>query len=112
MNYGAFILTSQTLDPERVSYHWYVRTDGSGVLDAKDGNVLSGEERDQRRLEFGPFTVSWSGSAEGVGYIYYDNFAHEPANRNTTYLSVTSEKSLTGIDAADSKWTFKHSPAQ
>lgn len=80
-NYGAFILTNQTSDPERVSYRWYFRSDGSGVLDPKDVAVRSGEERDQRRLEFGPFKISWSGSAEGAGYVYYDNFAHMPAER-------------------------------
>lgn len=112
MNYGAFILTNQTSDPERVSYRWYFRSDGSGVLDPKDGAVRSGEERDERRLEFGPFKISWSGSAEGAGYVYYDNFAHMPAEKNTTYICVTAEKDVSGINAVDPKWVYKFSPAE
>jgi hypothetical protein len=111
-NYGAFILTSQTSDPERVSYRWYLRSDGSGLLDPNDPSVRSGEERDQKRLESGPFKISWSGSAEGAGYVYYDNFAHMPAEKNTTYICVTAEKDITGVNAADAKWVYKFSPAE
>ena len=111
-NYGAIILTSQTSDPERMSYRWYFRSDGSGFLDPKDAAVRSGEERNQRRFEFGPFKISWSGSAEGTGYVYYDNFAHMPAEKNTTYICVTAEKDVSGINAADPKWVYKFSPAE
>jgi hypothetical protein len=112
VSYGAFILTSQTLDPERVSYRWYLRTDGSGVLDPKDSGVRSGEERDQKDVTFGPFKISWSGSAEGAGFIYYDKFAEMPAAQNTTYICVTGEKDLSGINAADPRWGYKFSPAE
>ena len=112
VNYGAFILTSQASDPERVSYRWYFRSDGSGVLDPKDAAVRSGEERDQREVKFGPFKISWSGSAEGAGYVYYDNFAHMPADRHTTYLCVTTEKDPGGINAADPRWVYRFSPAE
>jgi hypothetical protein len=111
-NYGALILTSQTSDPERVSYRWYLRSDGSGLLDPNDPAVRSGEERDQKRLEFGPFKISWSGSAEGAGYVYYDNFAHMPAEKNTTYICVTAERDITSVNAADPKWVYKFSPAE
>lgn len=110
-NYGAFVLTNQT-SAERMSYRWYFRSDGSGVLDPNDAAVRSGEARDRRRLEFGPFTISWSGSVEGAGYVYYDNFAHMPAEKNTTYICVTAEKDLNGINAADPKWVYKFSPAE
>ena len=112
VSYGAFILTSQTSDPERVSYRWYFRSDASGVLDSKDGVVRSGEEHDQKEVKFGPFKISWSGSSEGAGYVYYDNFADMPADRHTTYLCVTTEKDLNGINAADPRWVYKFSPAE
>jgi hypothetical protein len=80
VSYGAFILTSQTLDPERVSYRWYLRSDGSGLLDPNNSAVRSGEERGQNDVKFGPFKISWSGSAEGAGFIYYENFADMPAD--------------------------------
>ena len=112
VSYGAFILTSQTLDPEGVSYRWYLRSDGSGGLDPNDSAVRSGEERGQDDVKFGPFKISWSGSAEGAGFIYYENFAHMPADRSTTYLCVTAERDLSKIDAADTKWLYKFSPAE
>jgi hypothetical protein len=110
--YGAMILTSQSSQPERVSYRWYLRSDGFGLLDPDDPAVRSGEERDQKRLEFGPFRISWSGSAEGAGYVYYDNFAHMPAEKDTTYICVTAEEDVSGINAADPKWVYRFSPAE
>jgi hypothetical protein len=112
VNYGAFILRGQTADPERVSYRWFFRSDGSGVVDPRDPHVRSGEERGQRQLNFGPFKISWSGSAQGAGYVYYDKFAHLPADRDTTYLCVTTLKDVTGIDAADQRWVYRFSPAE
>ena len=112
MNYGAFILTNQTFDPERVRYRWQYRSDGSGVLDPTDAAVRSGEARDRTRLDFGPFKISWSASAEGAGYVYHDNFAHVPAQKNTTYICVTTEKDVRGVNAADPKWVYKFSPAE
>jgi hypothetical protein len=111
-HYGAFILTKQSSDPERMSYRWFVRSDGSGILDPKDAAVQSGEGRDQKRLEFGPFRISWSGSADNTGYLYYEHFAHDQAEKNTTYICVTAEKDVSGIDAADPKWVYKFSPAE
>jgi hypothetical protein len=112
VTYGAFILTAQTTNPERVSYRWFLRSDGSGVLDPRDRQVQSGDERNARDVTFGPFKIAWSGAAGNVGYLYYDNFAHMPPNRHTTYLCVTTEKDVSRIDAADPKWLYKFSPAE
>ena len=47
-----------------------------------------------------------------IGYIYYDNFAHMPAEKNTTYICVTAQKDARAINAADPKCVYKFSPAE
>src|SRR5262245_43840550 len=59
--FGAVILTEQHRSPERVTYQWYLRSDGQGSLDPSDPAVEKGEAHQQSELRFGPFLVHWSG---------------------------------------------------
>lgn len=112
VSYGAFILTSQPPDQSSVGYRWYLRSDGAGGLDPKDPAVRSAEEHERASVTFGPFKISVSGAGLGAWFLYYDHFAHVPADRNTTYLCVTKETDPSRINAADPKWTYKFSPAE
>ena len=108
--YGAFILTKQDNNPEQMSYRWYLRPDGLGRFDTTVSSF--GTEENRHRVRFGPFDVGWSGARIGAGYLYYAKFAHEMAVPSDTYLCITTETGIEGLDAAASQWHYHFSPAQ
>jgi hypothetical protein len=107
-NYGAFILNKQDVNPEGASYTWYFRTDGKGIFNRKMSAVKSGSDSGAH-INFGPFTIDWSGYAKGSGWIYYSRSDGDPKKPQDLYICVTEQKTVEGIDAASSKWIYKSS---
>src|ERR1039457_4140359 len=56
-SYGAFILTNQFLNPERMEFTWYLRTDGKSVFNEQDPAVTKGTGSGSK-IRFGPFNLS------------------------------------------------------
>ena len=100
---GAFIPTSQTIVPEQVTYEWLYRTDGKHGLSARDPAVKSGRAT-ATSITFGPFSIEWSGSDKGWGWVYYDD-ADDPQQ-----LCVTGRQSFIGLNPDDEKWDFRPHP--
>lgn len=115
--YGAFILKEQTIIPEKVNYQWWYRKDGIGRLDENSPEVISGigeydvKKNPRTKISFGPFLVGWSGSAKGIGFIYYELNSGGKPLPSTTLISVTDKTSIKGVDAADPKWHYGASPS-
>jgi hypothetical protein len=109
-SYGAFILTNQFLNPERMEFTWYLRTDGKSVFDAQDPAVSKGMGSGSK-IRFGPFNVSWSGAGNGQGWIYYRHFAGDAIASNSVRICVTDLGTVNTINASDPKWIYKGSPA-
>ena len=109
-SYGAFILTNQFLNPERMEFTWYLRTDGKSVFDAQDPSVTKGSGSGSK-IRFGPFNVSWSGAGDGQGWICYRHFAGEAIASNSVRICVTDLGTINTINASDPKWIYKGSPA-
>ena len=106
-NVGAFVPTAQTLNPEQINYEWYYRTDGKPRLDVADPAVSSGRAtaawqsgQPLARVQFGPFSIKWSGSDNGWGWLYYD-VADDPQQ-----LCVTGRQTFVGVNPSDPKWVF------
>ncbi len=109
---AAVILTQQTLEPERVSYDWFYRTDGGSTFRVQDaGRFLSGQVSDATKIGFGPFSLGWSGHSDGSGYLYYEHFPGYPIAKDDTRICVTHRRDLERIDAFDPRWLFKASPS-
>jgi hypothetical protein len=106
--YGAFILTKQEHEPDRVSYRWFLRSDGLGLVEPAFSS--SGHEENQERVAFGPFRIGWSAAGGGAGYLYYARYAHEAPGPSDTYLCVTSETDVARLDTAAAKWRYRFSP--
>ena len=106
--YGAFVLTVQRSSPETVGYDWSLLPEGSSRFDSQ--SAQTGHTEDRKRIAFGPFEIGWSIAGDDAGYIYYDHYAHETASPSDTYICLTTEKALAGLDAADPKWIYKFSP--
>src|ERR1017187_572052 len=105
---GAFILTNQFLNPERMEFTWYLRTDGKSVFDAQDPAVTTGTGSGSK-IRFGPFSVSWSSAEDGRGWIYYQHFPGDTITSNSVRICVTDLGTITAINASDPKWIFKGS---
>jgi len=107
-SYGAFILKDQNTVPETTNYSWYYRPFGKGPLDPSSPSVQHGEGRGSP-IEFGPFSVSWSGASPGRGWLYYKCAPGAPISRADLHLCVTSETDIKKVDPADPKWVYKAS---
>lgn len=115
---GAFILSEQTLEPEKTKYHWWYRDDGSGELDIGLEEVTSGTDilnvspTSSNSISFGPFRIAWSGNAVGKGYIYYKYSPGWRVSPSELRICVTDKSSINGINALDDKWKYKGTPAE
>jgi hypothetical protein len=116
--FGCFIPRNQNKKGESVEYDWYFRTDGRGRFDPEDPQVNSGHSfagpyvpgiGHSVVIEFGPFSIPWSGHAPGWGYVYYD-YNPDPPDRtapDVLRISSTDIKSLDLINARDRRWIYK-----
>ena len=110
--YAAFILENQRFEPqERTDARWVLRTDGGSVLDPKNAAVKTGVAQDQRRIVFGPFSVPWSAGGKNAGFVYYARSPGGGGFSDDYELAITNLKSLDGLDAADSQFTYRFFPA-
>jgi len=112
--YGAFILTSQTMNPETAYYLWRYGTDKNGAFSTDDSNVTFSDEpmEIQRRhgsymIEFGPFEIEWSGTSGGKGFLYYPKSAIQKLSKNDVGICVTDLTSLDDVRPRDRKWHYK-----
>ena len=109
---GAIIPTKQTMEPERISYTWYLRTDGNGTFKPQETKSYSSGKIEQAdEIKFGPFLLAWSGNTDGAGFLYYEHFPGSPATDQTLLICNTHQHDLTRIDAYDPKWSFKNNPS-
>ncbi len=102
---GAFIVKSQSIQPERMEYDWYYRSDGNGMLFRGDAAVSTGSGRSGSptptiNIHFGSFELQWSGGDRGFGWFYYPN---DPA----VEFGVMRNRQLRNIDANSERWQFK-----
>jgi len=102
---GALIVKAQNMQPERMEYDWHYRSDGSGMVFADDAAVSSGSGLSDtpsttNNVHFGPFNLQWSGSDQGVGWLYYP---HE----SSVEFCVVRERPLRNIDAMSEELQFK-----
>lgn len=102
---GAFVVKSQTLQPEQMEYDWYYRSDGNGMVFVKDpavssGSELSGSSTSSLNMHFGSFDLQWSGGDRGFGWFYY------PDGPGVEFC-VTRARQLQNIDAMSERWQFK-----
>jgi hypothetical protein len=117
-NYGALVLTDQSLNPVSVKYEWFYRDDGKGVFAGRNqspvrhgvGNGISSHSFPGLVIEFGPCRVNWSAKDSGWGWIYYSRYAGEPIGSGDIRICVTGETDIGKINAADPKWLYKASP--
>jgi hypothetical protein len=110
--YAAFILENQRFEPqERTDARWVLRTDGGSVLDPKNAAVTTGSAQDQSRIVFGPFSVPWSSGGRNAGFVYYARSPGGGGFSDDYELAITNLKSLDGLDAADSQFTYRFFPA-
>ena len=116
--FGCFVPRNQVKKGESVEYDWYYRTDGLGRFDTSDPQVQSGHgfagpyvsgSGQSVMITFGPFTIPWSGSDRGWGFIYYDYNPDPPDRSAPDVLRICSTdlKSLNLISARDGRWTYK-----
>ena len=109
--YGAFILRHQTSSPERAEYDWWYPTDGSGLFATNSPTVSSGHGTTPD-IKFGSFNLDWSVRTTGSGWLYFKHCVGEQVGSNDLHLCLTNLKSVSGIDAADTKWKYKATPAE
>ena len=85
--YGAVIL-HQDVNPEKIIYEWYARSDGLGRLDAagtltginttdiliehKSYFITTYENKGPFLIYFEDYNIAWSGITTGEGRLYYD----------------------------------------
>jgi hypothetical protein len=103
---GAFVVKSQNMQPERMEYDWYYRSDGNGMVFANDpavssGSGSSGTPWSQINIHFGSFALRWSGRGRGFGWFYY------PGDRRVEFCVIRKPPQLRSIDAKSEWWQFK-----
>lgn len=108
--YGAVIPVSQTRGLEQIKYKWYYRTDGKSHLGENIPSVRSGtgsamwkSGQPLARIEFGPFSLVWSGQSNGWGFLYFNDDVPQG-------ICVTGRTSFEGLDPSDEKWTYRTEP--
>jgi len=97
--FAAFVLKNQRTSPESMSYEWYCRYDGKGVLRTNDPAVSTGSGQG-RLISIKTLNIDWSACTEGQGWIYY------PTGHQFVEFCVTDRNKIEGIDAASSNWTY------
>ncbi len=107
--YGAFVLRNQTSSPEHAEYDWWYQADGTGILDTNSPTVTTGHGSTPK-IRFGSFLLGWSAHATGSGWLYYRHNAGDSIASNDLHLCITDLSSVTGIDGALPKWTYKATP--
>jgi hypothetical protein len=108
--YGAIILRNQRADPkETVEYDWHYRTDGKGTFRSAESGTLQSGKGEGSPVEFGPFSLRWSGYGPGKGFIYY-SLPSGPSGPDDLRICVTAETDIEAIDASDVRWVYTASP--
>ena len=107
--YGAFVPFRQSSVPETLSYKWCYRSDGKGTFDSADSQVHCGGGSGSP-IEFGPFSIAWSGQTDGSGFIYYHKAPGFRIDKDDLRICVTEESDMHSVDACESKWIFKAAP--
>lgn len=110
--YGAFVMRRQIPSPERVEYAWWLCADGASDFRASQNLVTSEGEafvngRMLAPIRFGPFSVGWSSSEPGAGFLYYRHVPCEDVASTDLHFCVTTEHSIENIDASDPKWDYR-----
>lgn len=116
--YGRLIIKQQRMDPETISYEWFYRTDGNGLLSSGQHSVRSGKSTalykdpsaPYARIKFGPFSVGWSGRSDGEGYLYYDRFSGEQLHKDDLLICVVPTANKLVVDASDRRLNYRASP--
>jgi len=78
-------------------------------LDQNNPAVSTGVARDQHRIVFGPFTIPWSGEAQGSGFVSYARIPGGARSSDDWELSMTDLTSFAGVDAADRRFVYRTS---
>jgi hypothetical protein len=111
--FGAFVPLKQSgHGGGTIEFEWYYRTDASGELDEGSPAVHSGRgivSGSSPDAVFGPFTLQWSYSTAGWGWLYYDRGSRETVQPDDLRICLTERRSLWGLDAASAHWTYKAS---
>lgn len=106
--FGAFIPIEQNgRHRGTVTYRWYYRTDGLGVFDESDERVVTGSGTLSGHfptIEFGPFSIQWSHSTTGWGWV---SSGHSDVAPDDVRFCLTRLRSIEGIDARDERYLYR-----
>ena len=60
-------------------------------------------------VDFGPFSIPWSGHGPGWGFLYYD-YRVDHGLEKVVAICATDRKSVEYLDAQDGRWLYKAYP--
>ena len=113
--FGCFIPDEQGQKGESLKYAWWYREDGSGRFDAGEPSVQPGEAfagpyvsgGDLVRVEFGPFSIKWSGHETGWGFLYYEYVNNLAEGEEPVRICTTNRRSVRYLDARSGDWIYR-----
>lgn len=108
---GAFVLKNQQFGPEVTDYLWFLRTDGGGSFKNGDAAVKTGYVAKATKINFGNFTVGWSGHSNQSGWVYFSKGPADLKKQAAFEMCVTTATNVYAVDASDSRWRYRERPS-